>query len=530
MDVRLKKVLVAIVFCIALTATTITGVAFNPVTAEAAHTHSYDRTVTYRWDGYSSCTFNLKCITCGKTVSKKAKITKKIVKKPTCTKDGKYTYEAKVKVSSAYCVVNKDKVIEKTGHKLSASKITKATFDKNGAITGKCSNCKKSIKTTIARIASVELGNAVVRYDGGGHTPNVICKDSNGKLIDSKYYNVTVTDTNGNSVVGPVEIGNYTVKVAFKTRYSGTKSLNFTIIDDSDNEEITSPTVSESLREYWDGFSSDYYYSQLNTAEKKLYDKLDDKCFKLLTEDIDFKGEKEGYIPSVKVPYLDSKSVDRTVSAFFADNPQYFFIRNGYSMSYNSSESTVWVLSTGGLSDGEYRLSVAEKAKLMLDEWVNAAAKKTSDFEKLRSIHDSIVKTVEYEDPDGASCSTDQSLASVIIYKKSVCAGYTCAIAACYNKLGYKTASAYNNDHAWNKVCVGGKWYVVDATWDDPTGNNPWDNGGDCYEYFLISDARTIQKDDQSFHYEKPVGEGLVTPSADADFADYPSSMSKWYN
>lgn len=535
MDFKLKKVFVAILFSITLAATTITGVAFDTVTVEAAHTHNYSRTATYRWDGYSSCKFDLTCTSCGKIVTKKAKITKKVVKKPTCTKDGKTKYEAKLSLGRYYFLVTKDKVVKMTGHKLSSKKTTKATFDKNGAITGKCSNCKKSVKTVIYGIASVELSNAVVRYDKTAHTPNVICKDTNGKVIDSKYYTVTVTDANGDSVSNPVEAGKYTVKVSFKTQYSGSTTVDFNISGDASapddkTPEIETPVVNESVRAYWTGYSSDYYYNQLGADEKVLYNKLDDMCFKLLTEDIDFES-KNGVevLPSVSVPMMQFSAVDKAVKAFCADNPQYYFLTNGVFSSSGGSGTTVYVYSTGGMSDGEYRLAVTAKVKNMLDEWVSEASKKSTDYDKLKSIHDSIIKRVDYNDPDGGNGYLDQTIAGIAIYNQCVCAGYTNAMGACSNKLGYKNVNAYSDDHAWNKIYIDGSWYVVDATWDD-CNDAFWTPGAEgYYSYFLISDARVIQIDDRHYHYEVPVGEGLTSPAADHIYSDYPSSMAKWY-
>ena len=52
-------------------------------------------------------------------------------------------------------------------------------------------------------------------------------------------------------------------------------------------------------------------------------------------------------------------------------------------------------------------------------------------------------------------------------------AGLSCAI-----------ASSQNINHAWNIVKVNGKWYHVDATWDDPVWDMP---GRSNHDYFLVS-------------------------------------------
>ena len=45
-------------------------------------------------------------------------------------------------------------------------------------------------------------------------------------------------------------------------------------------------------------------------------------------------------------------------------------------------------------------------------------------------------------------------------------------------------ASSQNINHAWNIVKVNGKWYHVDATWDDPVWDMP---GRSNHDYFLVS-------------------------------------------
>ena len=48
-----------------------------------------------------------------------------------------------------------------------------------------------------------------------------------------------------------------------------------------------------------------------------------------------------------------------------------------------------------------------------------------------------------------------------------------------------------NMNHAWNMLKIGGKWYHVDVTWDDPV----WDILGRVrHEYFMLSDAAIKEK------------------------------------
>lgn len=101
----------------------------------------------------------------------------------------------------------------------------KATMSANGLRSVHCSKCDEArdgSKTTIYKIASVELEASKFKYNGKTQTPVVVVKDSKGNVIDSAYYTVSGTKSAKNC-------GKYTLSVTFKTRYSGSKSLSYSI-------------------------------------------------------------------------------------------------------------------------------------------------------------------------------------------------------------------------------------------------------------------------------------------------------------
>ena len=111
-------------------------------------------------------------------------------------------------------------------------------------------------------------------------------------------------------------------------------------------------------------------------------------------------------------------------------------------------------------------------------------------YEKLKSIHDTIVKQVQY-DPDYDNSNknpTDHEPVSVFTEPfLTVCEGYAEAFKLICDREGIPcivvvgTSDGYG--HAWNYVKMeDNKWYAVDATWDDPLGNN---TSSIYYNYFL---------------------------------------------
>ncbi len=101
--------------------------------------------------------------------------------------------------------------------------ITKASMKKKGHIVEKCASCGATIsENDIARIKSVKLSRTSYVYNGKAKKPEVMVKDSAGKVISSKNYKVTYQK-------GRKLPGWYKVTVRFKGNYSGSKVLWFKI-------------------------------------------------------------------------------------------------------------------------------------------------------------------------------------------------------------------------------------------------------------------------------------------------------------
>lgn len=112
----------------------------------------------------------------------------------------------------------------------------------------------------------------------------------------------------------------------------------------------------------------------------------------------------------------------------------------------------------------------------------------TNDFDKVKAIHDYVVKTAQYSDQTVGSQYTAYTL---LTENKAVCQGYALLMHKMLEQAGmevnYVKGAAGNDRHAWNLVKVDGEWYHLDATWNDPIGNEVDQVG---YEYFLLSDTQ----------------------------------------
>ena len=112
-----------------------------------------------------------------------------------------------------------------------------------------------------------------------------------------------------------------------------------------------------------------------------------------------------------------------------------------------------------------------------------------SVYERIKVLHDYIVENVEYD----VSLKNENAY-SAIKKGSSTCQGYSLLFYKLLAEAGIKSryitgtgiSSKDTGPHGWNIVKIGGVWYNVDVTWDDPVYlNGSGTNKEVSYEYFL---------------------------------------------
>ncbi len=137
------------------------------------------------------------------------------------------------------------------------------------------------------------------------------------------------------------------------------------------------------------------------------------------------------------------------------------------------------------IKDGRYYLDVdysyyLNKMKYFLaDMRISMICKKIenlSDYEKVKAVHDYIVRYCEYSYAGSGAYNT-------LYQGRSACNGYALSFFRIMEKSGIPVTFEVGDNHAWNKVYLDGYWYNIDLTWDDLGGKTV------SYEYFLKCDA-----------------------------------------
>lgn len=116
------------------------------------------------------------------------------------------------------------------------------------------------------------------------------------------------------------------------------------------------------------------------------------------------------------------------------------------------------------------------------------------EAEKIRTVHNWIVCNTTYDINYYDRDDSFNHVSNLLNNKTGVCQGYSVTFYIFMKQMGIPCTlimgNADNVSHAWNAVKLGGSWYYVDVTWDDPvvngTSNYP---GGDniSYEYLLCT-------------------------------------------
>lgn len=111
----------------------------------------------------------------------------------------------------------------------------------------------------------------------------------------------------------------------------------------------------------------------------------------------------------------------------------------------------------------------------------NAAA--SSPYAKAKWMHDWLTNNADYD----LSANPSYRPEGVLLLGKGVCDSYSRSYSMLLNRVGVEARYVSNTrgNHSWNVVKLGGIWYHVDVTWDDPAGG-----GQENHRFFLISDDR----------------------------------------
>lgn len=227
-----------------------------------------------------------------------------------------------------------------------------------------------------------------------------------------------------------------------------------------------------------DDYTKKYAYNTLSYTQKRVYAELFNTVSKH-GEYIDLSG-----VGATK------SDVDAAYWAFDYENPQFFWLANGYSIS-SLGGYVVKMYPTYSRTEKE-TAALLPKFEAAADKIIENAAKQPSLFEQVKYLHDSIIDMTVYSKTSGVSKSEADG---PLLNGKALCEGYSKAFMYLCQKSGIEcicVAGYANEDHMWNMLKLDGEWYHMDVTWDDPLTS---DNSNVLrYDNFCLDD-KTISAD-----------------------------------
>ncbi len=252
--------------------------------------------------------------------------------------------------------------------------------------------------------------------------------------------------------------------------------------------------IKQEDREYWTKFSNDFYYNQLNTAEKNFWDALENVCLTYATTTATYPDfQWVSYAPSIS-----EKRMKDIMFTFIYSNPQYYFL-DANIMFYTDGSNKASLTMYNFFEDGATRATYTEEFTSKIDAWVTEIMKENTPEQRFKRAHDIVCLHTEYGEN-----LYDQSAYSMVCLEQTVCAGYTKALSILGNAVGVETCFETSSNHAWNIVNLYGVWYQTDATWADTDYDSEI-----YYDYYNKSRSTMLANDALESHVTVEMLQGM---------------------
>ena len=174
------------------------------------------------------------------------------------------------------------------------------------------------------------------------------------------------------------------------------------------------------------------------------------------------------------------------VKSIINSHPEFISLSGGYT--YWTSGSSITKIQFTYLTNAKEEQQELDAALQEVKSKIDTSG--MSDEEIVLAYHEYLTSTVAYayEDYFNGTIAANHGydMYGALIKHSCVCQGYAETMFYLLREAGLSCAiaSSENINHAWNIVKIHGKWYHIDATWDDPV----WDMPGRSYhDYFLVS-------------------------------------------
>lgn len=250
-----------------------------------------------------------------------------------------------------------------------------------------------------------------------------------------------------------------------------------------------------------------YFYNQLEEYSKTIYKAFETNKeeMKSGTKQIELGDSFSSLLSQADGQDLLGKYYQSAIEAYTYDNPEVFYLSpnkmflnietttRGNAVSYRvyiNSGNEANYLTDEFTSKEQVESAIAQIEQVKNQILQNATG---DTYQDIKMVHDYLVDTISYD--SSLSKPYIYNIYGALVEKLCVCEGYARSMKylldsldiPCTIVIGKGTNSeGKTENHAWNYVEIEGKWYAIDATWDDPViiGNGTLSQSSK-YRYFL---------------------------------------------
>lgn len=291
-------------------------------------------------------------------------------------------------------------------------------------------------------------------------------------------------------IVTIITCGIVVLGVAFITRSETVYNM---FMKNVEIEEVTTNNINVTNATYW--------YNKLSDDEQKIYRIIANGVLNL-EKNITVDVMRENNFSNVK------NSIETALSAYFADHPEIFYVKDTYEISM--LDMLVCKVVNIKLKYASNNKSEIEKMQAELDreiEEINGQlAYCKTDFEKELLVHDILAREIQYFEHENYDeiPNIKHTAYSALVEKSAVCDGITKAFQLILSKNNidsiFVTGMSEGESHAWCKVKLDDEYYNVDVTSDKAL--NKENNELVIHSYFNVTD-KEISSSHSFDNYEK---------------------------
>ena len=264
----------------------------------------------------------------------------------------------------------------------------------------------------------------------------------------------------------------------YKYNFTSPKSFFSFKVDTEDSSILGSKAKVEFIQEADADFetlgedSSSFYYDQLTSGQKEIYEQLLNKC-RLRESKLQFKKA------------VADTDIQISMSALQYDHPEYFWLETYRTDAVNGTVRNLKFIVPKDIDE------VSKRINIVVKEIIDGIPKNATEYERFKYLYEWICNNLTYSENEN-----DQNIRSAFLDHKTVCAGYAKALKYLCKKAGIYClyVTGYGDEsqilHAWNMVRIDGKMYWSDPTWGDCDDSVQSINTA----YFLASDNNLVEQ------------------------------------